>query len=169
MSLKKQNWVPAKHFSAAILRLIFFDLFAAHSPLRQTGCLQCQKYNHRFVGQNSGKMARWLFSYRSQQVQTRGEYIHHRYIVKTIILCFHNIVKISVLHHNIAISTKFLWNCFSDFFCLYPPEKSFLRPKATQESPLVVKKILWSSKNSLKKGRKKLPKKVVTETKSIDR
>ena len=55
MSLKKQNWVPAKHFSAAILRLIFFDLFAAHSPLRQTGCLQCQKYNHRFVGQNSGK------------------------------------------------------------------------------------------------------------------
>ena len=33
MSLKfKQNWVPAKHFSAAILRLIFFDLFAAHSP-----------------------------------------------------------------------------------------------------------------------------------------
>ena len=83
--------------------------------------------------------------------QTRGEYIHHRYIVKNIILCFHNIVKISVLHHNIAISTKFLWNCFSDFFCLYPPEKSFLRPKATQESPLVVKKILWSSKNSLKK------------------
>ena len=25
--------------------------------------------------------------------QTRGEYIHHRYIMKTIILCFHNIVK----------------------------------------------------------------------------
>ena len=67
MSLKKQNWVPAKHFSAAILRLIFFDLFAAHSPPARLAASNVKSTTIDLLGKIPAKMARWLFSYRSQQ------------------------------------------------------------------------------------------------------